>query len=728
MMTGEHKVPAQELLIAAQPVTSDAQECCVIKLVRDMSLGTKILMALAVSAGSAVLVMLLVVSIGSLLRLQHHAYEQMTALADVTGQNSKAALIFGDVTSAMETLAPLRSNTLVASAAIYDRNGNLFAALPAFSGAPRFQSAAALATIADVHDVRNLISGTANLMLPITKDGENIGAIFMVADLVPLRREWLTEVTLMLTAAVAAFSIALVLAVYMRRLIAGPLHELSTAVAKVADNQDYSLRVKLCSDDEIGQLMGRFNDMLGQIEHRDGEIRQLAFYDPLTRLPNRRLLRDRLKQALAACTRKVRHGALLFIDMDNFKTLNDTLGHDFGDMLLQQVALRLSACVREGDTVARLGGDEFVVMLEDLGKNLNEAIAQTEAAGEKVLVTLNQVYLLANQEYYSTPSIGITLFANDDENIDDLLKRADLAMYQAKAAGRNTLRFFDPAMQAAVTARAALDNDLREALREKQFVLYYQPQVDQARRITGAEALLRWHHPQRGLVSPADFIPLAEETGLILPLGQWVLETACTQLVRWAAHPETSHLTMAVNVSAHQFSQNEFADQVLAVLKNTGANPRKLKLELTESLLVDDVEDTIIKMATLKAEGVAFSLDDFGTGYSSLSYLKRLPLDQLKIDQSFVRDILSDPNDAAIARTIVGLAGSMGLAVIAEGVETEAQLNLLAANGCHAYQGYLFSRPQPVHAFEDLVRQEFRARHKRNRPAFAAFPAELLAP
>ena len=448
--------------------------------------------------------------------------------------------------------------------------------------------------------------------------------------------------------------------------------------------------------------VGTFVD-ISQRKAAEDEIKHLAFYDSLTRLPNRRLLHDRLQQALAASARSLREGALLLIDLDNFKTLNDTLGHDKGDQLLQQVSQRLVACVRECDTVARLGGDEFVVMLEDLGDSPAEAASQTEIIGEKIIAALNQPYLLAEHDYQSTPSIGVTLFCGHRNSMDELLKQADLAMYQAKGAGRNTLRFFDAEMQAVVTASALLEADLRQGIQKNQFLLYYQPQVDGAGRITGAEALLRWQHPQRGLVPPAEFIPAAEMSGLILPLGHWVMQQACRQLVCWAARPATAHLTLAVNVSSRQFRQPDFVTQVLAVLDSTGANPYRLKLELTESLLLDDVEDIIDKMNVLKVQGVSFSLDDFGTGYSSLSYLKRLPLAQLKIDQSFVRDILTDPNDAVIARTIVALGQSLGLAVIAEGVETEAQRGFLASYGCHAYQGYLFSRPLPLENFDQLM-------------------------
>ena len=452
--------------------------------------------------------------------------------------------------------------------------------------------------------------------------------------------------------------------------------------------------------DDSGQTthyVGTHTDIT-QRKAAEDEIRHLAFYDSLTLLPNRRLLRDRLHQALAASARNQRQGALLFIDLDNFKTLNDTLGHDIGDLLLKQVALRLTASVRESDTVARLGGDEFVVMLEDLSEHIHEAAAQAETVGEKILAVLNQPYWLAGHQHHSTPSIGVALFSDQHHSIDELLKRADLAMYQAKAAGRNALCFFNPEMQATVTARTALEADLREGLQHNHFLLYYQSQVDSANRLTGAEALIRWQHPQRGMISPTAFIPLAEDTGLILPLGHWVLETACHQLVQWSQQADMVHLTLAVNVSARQFRHPHFVEQVLRVLEHTGAEPGKLKLELTESLLLDDVADAIAKMTALKDRGVGFSLDDFGTGYSSLAYLKRLPLDQLKIDQSFVRDILTDPNDAAIAKTIVALARSLGLAVIAEGVETEAQRDFLVLQDCHAFQGYLFGRPGPADA------------------------------
>ena len=432
----------------------------------------------------------------------------------------------------------------------------------------------------------------------------------------------------------------------------------------------------------------------------EDQIRNLAFYDPLTGLPNRRLLVDRLRYAVASRSRHHRNGALLFIDLDNFKSINDTMGHDQGDVLLCQVTQRLKECVREGDTVARFGGDEFVVMLQELGDNPTEAAAHAEMVGEKILDSLRQPHQLDRGIHHSSASVGIALFSADEVSVEELLKRADLALYQAKDAGRNALRFFDPDMQAAMTARAELEADLRLGLQQGQLVLYYQPQVDDQGQLTGVEALVRWQHPVRGMVSPADFIPLAEDTRLVLPLGQWVLETACRQLKAWSGQPRTAHLTLAVNVSALQFRGEHFVADVLATLERTGAPAHRLKVELTESLLVVNVEDTIAKMLQLKARGVGFSLDDFGTGYSSLSYLKRLPLDQLKIDQSFLHEALSNSKDAAIVRATVAMGKSLGLVVIAEGVETRQQRDFLLAEGCHHFQGYYFGRPGPVEALD----------------------------
>jgi len=442
---------------------------------------------------------------------------------------------------------------------------------------------------------------------------------------------------------------------------------------------------------------------LSERKRAEERINALAFYDQLTELPNRILLLEHLNRAMATSLRNNNYGALLLIDLDNFKTLNDTQGHEMGNQLLIQVAGRLKNCIRTEDTAARQGGDEFVVLLPELGLSEREVASKAEAIAEKILAELNQAYQIGHLLHHSTASIGVTLFKGNRASVDDLMKQADLAMYRAKAAGRNIVRFFDPAMEAIVKVRAEMEDDLRQAIARQQFILHYQPQVLDDGRITGAEALVRWQHPVRGMVSPAEFIPLAEESNLILPLGKWVLETACNKLAAWSAQPDMAAMIIAVNVSAKQFRQRDFVEQVLTVVEQSGADPHRLKLELTESLLVDNIEETIDKMHRLKAKGIGFSLDDFGTGYSSLSYLKRLPLDQLKIDQSFVRDVLSDPNDAAIARTVVALGQSLGLGVIAEGVETEAQRDFLATSGCHAYQGYFFSKPLAETPFEQFV-------------------------
>ena len=396
----------------------------------------------------------------------------------------------------------------------------------------------------------------------------------------------------------------------------------------------------------------------------------------------------------------------MFIDLDNFKTLIDTLGYDMADLMLQQTAQRLEACVRKSDSVAHIDGDEFVVMLEDLSAIPVKAAAQAEAVGEKILASLSQPYQLdTHHEHHSTASVGVTLFSGSQLTTDELLKQADIAMFQAKKAGRNALRFFDPQMQASITARFSLEGELRKALELQQFHLYYQIQVDSSHRPLGAEALIRWIHPLRGLVPPDKFIPLAEETGLILPIGHWVLETACAQLKLWEQDALTHDLILAVNVSARQFHQTDFVAQVQAVVQHHAINPKLLKLELTEGMLIENIEETIATMGALNEVGVKLSLDDFGTGYSSLQYLKRLPLDQLKIDQSFVRDITIDKDDMAIVHTIIAMAQSLDMHVIAEGVETEEQRQLLLDRGCIHYQGYLFGRPVPIEQFEALLKQ-----------------------
>ncbi|MDP2142956.1 MAG: EAL domain-containing protein [Gallionella sp.] len=453
---------------------------------------------------------------------------------------------------------------------------------------------------------------------------------------------------------------------------------------------------------EVTHYVAIFMD-ISERKRAEEEIQRLAFYDTLTELPNRRLLMDRLIQSLIASERNGSFGALLFMDMDNFKILNDTQGHDIGDMLLIEVARRLRVSVRETDTVARLGGDEFVVILQGLGSSELLAANQAEDIAEKIVATLSETYFLGKHEHHSSVSIGVGLFHGRGTTVDELLKRADTAMYQAKSAGRNAVRFFETDMQRAVESRAMMEKALRQALAKNELQLYYQMQVDREQRIVGAEALLRWINEERGFVSPAQFIPLAEESGLILPIGLWVLETACRQLQKWQDSTATRHLQLAVNVSARQFRQPNFVAQIGELLKTYGIDPTRLKLELTESIVLNDVEETVQKMLALKQFGVQFSMDDFGTGYSSLSYLKQLPLNQIKIDQSFVRDIVIDKSDAIIVKTIIDMSLNFNLEVIAEGVETEEQLEILRQNGCQAFQGYLFSKAVPLAEFESQI-------------------------
>lgn len=434
-----------------------------------------------------------------------------------------------------------------------------------------------------------------------------------------------------------------------------------------------------------------------------GEIQKLAFYDQLTNLPNRSLMLDRLQQSLSTSVRTGKFGALLFIDIDNFKTVNDTMGHAAGDILLKAIAQLLIDNTRDSDTVSRLGGDEFIIMLEELSKESNEAALQSKVFAEKILQAFQNGFDVENHKLHSSPSIGITLFNDDTRTASELLQQADLAMYHAKASGRNTLRFYDPQMQIAVNKRAELEEDLRIGLKKNEFTLHYQPQMNSNNRCIGAEALLRWKHSTKGMISPAEFIPLAEETLLIVSIGKWVLKTACETLLKWQQIPAMAHMTLAVNVSVNQFLQPDFVSEVTGIINDSGIDPKLLKLEITESLFAENTEEIIAKMLAIKELGIVFSLDDFGTGYSSLSYLKRLPLDQLKIDQSFVRDIITDNNDATICRSIITLANSLGLEVIAEGVELAEQIEFLLKEGCGFYQGYYFSKPLTKIDLEEFI-------------------------
>jgi len=467
----------------------------------------------------------------------------------------------------------------------------------------------------------------------------------------------------------------------------------------------FNIHDRKCKEEELVLINRKLIEQNELLDQMNATLHSLSSSDPLTLLPNRRLLMDRLTHALATRMRSGRTGALLFVDLDSFKAINDTLGHDKGDILLQQVARRLEFCVREGDTIARIGGDEFVVFLEDLSEDMLEAAGQAEAVGAKILTALNQPHRFPSHEFFCSSSIGAALFNDDAQTAEELLKQADIAMYQAKKAGRNTLRFFDPHMQQAIDTRTALETQLHKAIELDQFQLFYQIKVDGLGRPSGAEALIRWQHPEQGLILPEEFIPLAEETGLIREIGRWVLETGCRQINAWQNDELPRNLVLSVNVSAKQFQQTDFVQQLKDLLQRYSINPRLLRLELTESMLLENVGDTITVMNALNAIGIRFSLDDFGMGYSSLQYLKQLPLDQLKIDREFVRDLAGDKSDKAIVSTIIAMAMSLDLEVVAEGVETDEQRDILNTRGCFSFQGFLFGRPVPIELFEILLRQ-----------------------
>ena len=483
------------------------------------------------------------------------------------------------------------------------------------------------------------------------------------------------------------------------RSIVRPLQQVGTVFRNIAAGQLNS-PITIHGKDEICTLLFELRAMQSRLASHEQAIHQLAYFDPLTRLPNRRLLRDRIQGALEASGQDEQHRALLLLDLDNFKTINDTLGHEVGDLYLVEIARRMRQAVWEPHSVARIGGDEFVVLMDHLPADETKALAQAEALAQQLLATTARPCALPGQTYHGSASIGVCLFRRSNTSIHELLKRADTAMYQAKNAGRNGYRLFDPALQGRLENEAALEVSLRDAIEADQLVLHFQAQVNHDGQALGAEVLLRWEHPLHGNVAPAQFIPIAEASGLILPIGEWVLQQACAQLSVWAGQPHTQHLELAVNVSARQFRHPDFVAQVCQTLQQSGAPATRLVLELTESLVIHDVADTVAKMQALRHQGVRFALDDFGTGYSSLAHLKRLPLHQLKIDRSFVQDIVTDLNDAAIVQTIIGMARNLGLSVIAEGVETPAQRHALQHLDCQVFQGFLFGHPLPLNAFE----------------------------
>ncbi|NCD11157.1 MAG: EAL domain-containing protein [Epsilonproteobacteria bacterium] len=448
-----------------------------------------------------------------------------------------------------------------------------------------------------------------------------------------------------------------------------------------------------------------FGKDISERKWAESKIHTLAFYDTLTHLPNRQLFHERLMHAIVITQREHSYGALLMIDLDNFKALNDTKGHHLGDELLKQVSDRISSVLKENDTLGRIGGDEFAVLMENVGDDEPSALLATQNCALRIKHLINQPYMLLGYEHTCSSSIGIVLFHGECHNKETLFKQADIAMYQAKHLGRNRICFYDPAMQANIEHKMTMEAELRRAISKEEMTLFYQPQVNLEGKIIGVEALVRWNHPQKGLIPPNAFIPVAEETGLIIPLGNWIMHQACTQMAAWMQQYPKSLKHLSINVSVKQFQESNFCDSVIDVLKQSNLLASYVRLELTESLIVENMRETISKIEALRAVGLSFALDDFGTGYSSLAYLKRLPLDEIKIDQSFVRDIYNDNNDAMIVKTIIEMANNFDLDVIAEGVENKEQFAFLEENGCHLFQGYLFGKPMPAEELERLFLQ-----------------------
>ena len=632
----------------------------------------------------------------------------LTSLADILSKNVTSALIFNDPQSALETMNSLSVKTDILAAYILNNDGTIFCSYTARGAKPASLPLPQLLPGAIPHGTPNAVTHISlrlnqlwhgpdqvNLTRPIVLDGKIVGTVGLIADLSKLRAHLLSTmlVTLIILglAAIATYFLSL----RLQEIISEPILHLSDAMRRVSESKDFSLRVVKPGNDEIGSLYDGFNEMLHEIEERNlvlqqrqEHLQELAHFDILTRLPNRALFRDRLKQAMNLALRNDQQVAVLFLDLDRFKDINDTLGHSIGDMLLQQVADRMELVMRDCDTVARLGGDEFTIFVQDIKSAENAC-----KVAQKLLDLFEIPYCLAGQQIYISNSIGITLFPADSNNIDGLLMNADIAMYRAKADGKNTYRLYNSEMSKQGTDRVALQSDLRSAVDLKQLRLLYQPKFDTlSGRIVGVEALIRWQHPERGLIPPDLFIPLAEESGSIFAITEWVLNTACHQAKLWH-DAGYAGVTMAVNISAVSLKRKNVVAMVEQALANTGLPPDLLELELTESMLIDNnlmAEETL---RVLKDLGISIAIDDFGTGYSSLSYLHRFPIDSLKIDRSFVWNMNRSSNDLAIVVAIIAMAHSFKLQVIAEGVETEEQLETLKTCGCEVIQGYLLSKP-----------------------------------
>ncbi len=675
---------------------------------RDLPLNSKINFALLLSSSIAATLLFALMLANSVYNLRKETVSQITTLTEVIATNSASALVFSDPRSAADTLSALRVKPEIIFSEIHDRFGEVFAS---------YRNPATSADYTAHSSFRNtdndyFLDPILSISRPVVVDKESVGEIRVVADLSSMWSIAAEQGIALVIATVISLALTLVIAERFRTLITAPIEQVADTAKAIAHDQDFSRRVPRGGNDEIGELIDAFNQMVEQIEDRgvrlkdelrhrkaaEHELEILAHYDTLTGLPNRYMFQQALDLTLERARRLRSQVALFFIDLDNFKVVNDSLGHATGDMLLKIMSQRLTQCVRGSDIVSRLGGDEFTVIIDQV-----KSMEHIRNIADKVIAAVAQTVELKNVEFQTTASMGIALFPQDAKDADSLLQNADTAMYSAKSLGRSNVQFFSTEMNERANRRFVIESHLRHALGKNELFLVYQPQVDLATgKIVGSEALLRWASPELGNVRPDEFIPVAEESGLIHPIGEFVMESACRQAKRWL--DEGIAMRIAVNVSVRQFGARQFIDNIQALLDRTGLPVHLLELELTESSIMTNVEDTLKKIRKLHELGVHLSIDDFGTGYSSMSYLKQLPVSQLKVDQSFVRNVPQSNEDVEIVRAVLHLSHGLKLETLAEGVETVEQARFLAKEGCMIAQGYYFSRPISVDDMTALLR------------------------
>jgi diguanylate cyclase (GGDEF)-like protein len=675
------------------------------------ALSTKLKWANLVTSGSAIMAAMLFLIGIQIYFFTSALIDQTQAQATMASENLSAAMVFGDREAAGDILAALRLATDVQSAVVYDKRRASFASFvrnPAPAPSPATVPPAPANGNDYVLTWREIL-----VSKPVRVRDDHLGTVVVRSGLAGMYRQMALYLALTIPLMLAMLALAHFALSRLQHFITDPILALSRISEQISRLGDYSIRAKVGSSADIGMLARAFNSMLDRIEKREGELEaeiaerkrvearldRLAHYDPVTQLNNRHFFNERLESVINRAQKSKKRTVLMFIDLDNFKTVNDTLGHDIGDELLRLVSRRLSETLRLGDVISRIGGDEFAIILENVTQ-----VSVASMVAEKCLATLGAPIRIQGNDIHIGASIGISLYPDDAANMHELLKYADTAMYHAKNNGKNAYRMFTSSMQEDARKRFTIDNNLRRALERNEFVLHYQPQVElRSGAICGVEALIRWVHPELGLISPTDFIPVAEDTGVIVPIGEWVLREACRELKRW--DDEGHRLRMAVNLSGRQLMEDNLVASVLGILVEAGVNPRWLELELTESMLMDASPDIMRRLHALRQAGIQLAIDDFGTGYSSMSYLKTFPINSLKVDRSFVRDLPHNAEDAAITKAIIAMAKSLKMEIVAEGIETSEQNDFLRAHGCDKSQGYYYSRPVPAAQIVQLLRR-----------------------